>query len=86
MCGHAGDGGGSRRDQILPLLSFLCLLVIIPSGMHIFKLIFCVAIHILGVWVLLVFTFGLISCFSIYLSKDFLKTEIGNACFTPGSL
>lgn len=57
-------------------LPFLCLLVSIPSGMHIFKLIFCVAIHISGVWVLLVFMFGLISCLSVYVSsKRFLENR-----------
>lgn len=53
----------------------LCLLVSISSGKRIAKFMFCVAIHILGVWVF-VFTFGLISCFSIYVSsKRFLKNR-----------
>lgn len=54
-----------------------------PSGKHV--LMFSVAIHILGVWILLVFIFGLISSFfSIYVSsKRFLENRSlkGLLCF-----
>lgn len=68
----AGAQGMFRYYLCFPSL---CLLVSISSGKRIAKFMFCVAIHILGVWVF-VFTFGLISCFSIYVSsKRFLKNR-----------
>lgn len=66
----------------------LCLLVSISSGRRIVKFMFCVAIHILGVWVFLCFHIWSV-LFPVFLFmyhlKDFLKTEIGNACFVPGA-
>lgn len=66
---------------------FLCLLASISSGRHIVKSMFCVAIHILGVWGFSLFLFLVLFPVFLFLYhlKDFLKTEIGNACFVPGA-
>lgn len=65
--------GVLRYYLCFPLLG---LLVSISSGRHVVKFMFCVAIHILGVWGFSVFIFGLISCFSLYVSsKRFLKNR-----------
>lgn len=78
----AGAQGVLRYYLCFPSL---CLLVSISSGKRIAKFMFCVAIHILGVWVF-VFILVLFPVFLfMYHLKDFLKTEIGNACFVPGA-
>lgn len=65
----------------------LCLLVSLSSGRHVVKFMFSVAIHILGVWGFSLFLFLVL--FPVFLFmyhlKDFLKTEIGNACFVPAA-